>query len=59
MQHLPTLVFRGDDQEVAREALQRSARLFHNPQETQLERWPSKVASPKTWDEGLWISCLK
>eukprot|EP00434_Breviolum_minutum_P025446 symbB.v1.2.022485.t1/scaffold1990.1/size93476/4 len=33
MQHLPTLVFRGDDQEVAREALQRSARLFQNPQE--------------------------
>ena len=45
MQHLPTLVFRGDDQEVAREALQRSARLFHNPQETQPERWPSKVTS--------------
>lgn len=45
MQHLPTLVFRGDDQEVAREALQRSARLFHNPQATQLERWPMALQS--------------
>eukprot|EP00931_Biecheleriopsis_adriatica_P055737 TRINITY_DN33020_c0_g1_i1.p1 TRINITY_DN33020_c0_g1~~TRINITY_DN33020_c0_g1_i1.p1 ORF type:complete len:952 (-),score=188.51 TRINITY_DN33020_c0_g1_i1:44-2845(-) len=33
MQHLPGLVFRGEDQDVARQTLQRSAELFANPSE--------------------------
>ena len=33
MQHLPGLVFRGEDQDVAREALKRSARIFGDPKE--------------------------
>lgn len=33
MQHLPTLVFRGDDQQLATDALRRSQRLLANPSE--------------------------
>lgn len=37
MQHLPTLVFRGDDQQLATEALIRSQRLLANPTEAELK----------------------
>ena len=36
MQHLPTLVFRGEDQQLATEALIRSQRLLANPSEAEL-----------------------
>eukprot|EP00435_Cladocopium_sp_Y103_P051983 s1777_g16.t1 len=40
LQHLPSLVFRGDDQQLANDALRRSQRLFANPEALKLqEEW--------------------
>lgn len=60
MQHLPTLVFRGDDQQLATDALRRSQRLLANPSEAELRSSSDAVDSTGwTWMTWIWRKHLR
>jgi hypothetical protein len=60
MQHLPTLVFRGDDQQLATDALRRSQRLLANPSEAELKSSSDAVDSTGwTWMTWIWRKHLR